>query len=318
MADSCPVCAAPLGKMEPRGDATYYSCPRCGQFVLSNTLIATLPGTLEGKEERIAILSHALTKMQKKGGEPSLDTDFVKRIMKTKLPNPSQQADNFILWLGENLPGPGERIEVEGATHQSIIGAKSPNGFALVVEHLFRKELLTGELAETMGHPGLADVTLSMEGWDYFEELIRGAKESRKAFMAMKFGDETLDMMLENYFKPAVEQTGFQLIRLDDTPRAGLIDDRLRVEIRTSRFLIADLTHENAGAYWEAGFAEGLGRPVIYTCEKAKFEMDKTHFDTNHHLTVIWDKENPAEAAEDLKATIRATIPDEAKLTDEY
>ena len=59
-------------------------------------------------------------------------------------------------------------------------------------------------------------------------------------------------------------------------PKAGLIDDRLRVEIRTSRFLIADLTHENAGAYWEAGFAEGLGKPVIYTCEKSKFDTAKT------------------------------------------
>jgi len=134
--------------------------------------------------------------------------------------------------------------------------------------------------------------------------------------MAMKFGDEALDNLVENYIKSAVEQTGFELLRLNDLPRAGLIDDRLRVEIRTSRFLIADLTHENAGAYWEAGFAEGLGKPVIYTCEKTKFDRDKTHFDTNHHLTVIWDVENPREAAENLKATIRATLPDEAKLTD--
>ena len=102
-----------------------------------------------------------------------------------------------------------------------------------------------------------------------------------------------------------------------DRPKAGLIDDRLRVEIQTSRFLIADLTHENAGAYWEAGYAEGLGKPVIYTCEKAKFEEQKTHFDTNHHLTVVWDADNLSEAADELKATIRATLPGEAKLTDE-
>jgi len=151
MADICPVCASLLEKTEPRGDATYYSCPRCGQFVLSNTLIATLPGTLEGKDERIAILSHSLRKMQKKGGEPFQDTDFVKRIIKTKLPNPSQQADNFILWLAENLPGPGERIWVEGATHQSIIGAKSPNGFALVVEHLLKKGYLLANLPRPWG-----------------------------------------------------------------------------------------------------------------------------------------------------------------------
>jgi nucleoside 2-deoxyribosyltransferase len=44
------------------------------------------------------------------------------------------------------------------------------------------------------------------------------------------------------------------------------IDDQMRVALRTSRFVVADLTRGNRGAYWEAGFAEGLGRPVIYTC----------------------------------------------------
>jgi nucleoside 2-deoxyribosyltransferase len=89
------------------------------------------------------------------------------------------------------------------------------------------------------------------------------------------------------------------------------------VEIRNARFLIADLTDDNEGAYWEAGFAEGLGKPVIFICEEAKFEEKKTHFDTNHHLTVKWDKGSPQGAAEELKATIRATLPDEARMTDD-
>jgi len=33
---------------------------------------------------------------------------------------------------------------------------------------------------------------------------------------------------------------------------------RMRLEIRRSRFAVVDLTHGNRGAYWEAGFAEGL------------------------------------------------------------
>jgi hypothetical protein len=34
-------------------------------------------------------------------------------------------------------------------------------------------------------------------------------------------------------------------------------------------------------------------------------------------LTIIWDKDNPKTAVEQLKSTIRATPLDEAKLTDE-
>jgi hypothetical protein len=79
------------------------------------------------------------------------------------------------------------------------------------------------------------------------------------AFIAMPFGDSFLDKVFSECFRPAVAVTGFDLRRLDTHPKAGSIDDRLRVEIRGARFLIAELTGANPGAYWEAGFAEGLG-----------------------------------------------------------
>ena len=79
---------------------------------------------------------------------------------------------------------------------------------------------------------------------------------------------------------------------------------------------LADLTHGNKGAYWEAGFAEGLGRPVIYTCRKQEWDANKSHFDTNHLNTSIWYRENLWDAETRLTATIRATRPAEAKMTD--
>ena len=164
---------------------------------------------------------------------------------------------------------------------------------------------------------GEHNAKLTFSGWQRFYELQRGTVESRKAFMAMKYGDLVLDKLVNTHLREAVAQAGFTLARLDDQPKAGLIDDRLRVEIRTARFLIADLTHDNLGAYWEAGFAEGLGKPVIYTCEKNKFRSAAPHFDTNHHLIVLWDIENPTEAAQFLKNTIRATLPAEAKIKDD-
>jgi nucleoside 2-deoxyribosyltransferase len=103
---------------------------------------------------------------------------------------------------------------------------------------------------------------------------------------------------------------------LTDGQPAGLIDDQLRVALRTARFVIADLTHGNKGAYWEAGFAEGLGRPVIYTCRKKEWIDGKSHFDTSHLNTIISDPENLEDAETRLAATIRATLPAEAKMTD--
>lgn len=319
MPDRCPVCNSDLKELieRPGGrDAHYFSCPLCGDFVLSRTLIASFPHLLENNKDASAKISHALRAMQQTNKGAELNTYTVDEILKRSLPTPREQADLFIRWLAENVDGPGETVWVEPGTHRSIIGAKSDEGFALVLRYLFDKGLVEGNLSEAMSAPGKAHATLSFEGWDYYEELRRGGTTYRKGFIAMKFGDTLLDKLLGEVLKPYAKQAGFELLRLDDTPKAGLIDDRLRVEIQSSDFLVAELTHDNAGAYWEAGYAEGLGKPVIYICEKEKFEFSKTHFDTNHHLTIIWDKDNMPKAGEDLKATIRATLPQLAKQED--
>lgn len=74
-------------------------------------------------------------------------------------------------------------------------------------------------------------------------------------------------------------------------------------------------TQGSYGAYWEAG--EGRGVPVIYRCEKTAWEKRKTHFDTNHMVTIIWDPTDLKKAENALAATIRATLRAEAKQTDD-
>lgn len=318
----CPICLSEASAQSHQrtGDGRAgdkFACPRCGSFFVSDTLPATLHRSLRGDETKIALLSHAVRKMQRDDRAPFLDTPIVEEILKGSLPSPFQQAENLVLWLGTHLKGPGETVAVDPVSHQSIAGSRTPDGFGFVLKHLFEKGILTGNLINDISGPKSAYATLTFDGWRYFDELHRGAVTSRKAFMAMKYGDASLDQIVDKAFRPALKKTGFTLQRLDDAPKAGLIDDRLRVEIRTSRFLIADLTHENEGAYWEAGFAEGLGKPVIYTCEKSKFATSKTHFDTNHHLTVLWSADDVRGAEEVLKATIRATLPDEAILQDD-
>ena len=83
----------------------------------------------------------------------------------------------------------------------------------------------------------------------------------------------------------------------------------MRIQIRDSKFVIADLTHGNQGAYWEAGFAEGLGKPVIYICEKSKFEEPGwVHFDTNHNTTITWSEGDEEKFCKRLIASLRRTL----------
>lgn len=315
----CPVCQSHLLETPTNAggrDATRFSCPRCGSFVLTGTLIATLPHTLNRAQDASAKLSHALRRAQEVNTDVVFSTSTIEEVLKRPLPRPQEQADLLVRWLALSIPGPGELVEITLETHAGIIGAKSEGGFALVLDHLFASGLLIGHQSKAIGVQGTATATLSFRGWSYYETLAKGSAQYRKAFMAMKFGDPVLENLLNTVFKPAAKEAGFDLFKLDDVPRAGLIDDRLRVEIQSSDFLLADLTHDNLGAYWEAGYAEGLGKPVIYTCEREKFAVAKTHFDTNHHLTIVWDTNSPDAISSALKATIRATLPHLARQVD--
>ncbi len=187
----------------------------------------------------------------------------------------------------------------------------------LILYHLRDRGLLSvSEYVAASRYADDMNVQLTFEGWEHFEQIKIGSVIYRKAFMAMQYGNSILDSIVQDTFKPSTKRAGFELILQNETRRAGLIDNRMRVEIQSADFLIADLTHRNPGAYWEAGYAEGLGKPVIFTCEKSVFDDKKTHFDTNHHLTIVWDEKAPEVAGEELTATIRATLPHLAKMTD--
>ena len=93
-------------------------------------------------------------------------------------------------------------------------------------------------------------------------------------------------------------------MRIDRDPSVDKIDDAIIAEIRRSRFLIADFTHGEDGArggvYYEAGYAHGLGIPVIFTCHKDK--IDELHFDTRQYAHIVWD------SPEELRTLLRDRI----------
>jgi hypothetical protein len=320
---NCPLCSIPVTAHTPRpeNDRDDFDCPNCGNYSLVASMLATLQAAPRHKRE-LAILSHAIRRMQRNGERPLINTYTAKAIVdEGRLPTSSEQLENLILFFGNALPEPGAAIpHLKAPTMRATLGSISESAAGWLIEQAHGLGLIEGIENKNLNAPYvILDATLSLRGWEVYRELLAGGSQSKRAFMAMRFGDDQLDGVFRDYFKAAVKRAGFDLFRLDEEPKAGLIDDRLRLEIRRSRFLIADLSHGNAGAYWEAGYAEGLGRPVIYTCRKDVFDDPKTrpHFDTNHHLTIVWDAGNVAAAAEQLVTTIRVTLPADAKLTDD-
>jgi len=306
--ENCPVCSTSVTESGGRGGAEIHdiNCAVCGKFSVTRSALHKIR-TVNKNEHKVAVISHAIRRMQKQNEWPEIDSKVLEAILANDyLPSPLVQADNFILLVGDQVDVPGEFMNIN-PTQRSIIGAANDKNFNFIIRHLTNKGLINTKTNNS--------ISLSFEGWDEYSRLKIQSSDTRKAFMAMPFGNDLIDKAYE-YFKKAVDKTGFDLFRIDEKPKAGSIDDRLRVEIRTSRFLIAELTDDNRGVYWEAGFAEGIGKPVIYTCEKSYFKGKGTHFDTNHLHTVLWEKNNLEEALNNLKITIRATLPEEAKMVD--
>lgn len=123
----------------------------------------------------------------------------------------------------------------------------------------------------------------------------------------MWFKDE-MSGAFERGIEPAIEGSGYATMRIDRKEHLAKVDEEIIAEIRRSRFLVADFSHGDDGArggvYFEAGFAHGLGIPVIYTCRKS--DIDKLHFDTRQYNHIVW--ETPEELRTALKNRILAVI----------
>jgi nucleoside 2-deoxyribosyltransferase len=152
-------------------------------------------------------------------------------------------------------------------------------------------------------------VQLTLPGWQRLEELRKTSSNSDQAFVAMSFDDD-MRTLYADAIAPALKATGYEPFRVDDRPHNEKIDDRIVAEIRQSGLVVADFTQQKNGVYWEAGFAQGLGIPVIRTCRSDDLRGNKLHFDTRQYLHIEWTA--AADLRQKLETHIRATIPGRA------
>ncbi len=218
----------------------------------------------------------------------------------SRLPTPAAQAVNLIARIGDAQSETGEGYFIDDVVDTPLVGAFSRAMFGSLLQEVIQRGQVKKLEQRTIPNPRDAGVLsgslfgLTLSGWEVYEQERKGRFAGRYGFIAMKFGDAVLDPFVESVVKPAVrEGVGYSLVDLRNVSRAGVIDNILRAQIRDAAFVLVDLTHDNSGAYWEAGYAEGLGKPVIYICEQTKFDSAKTHFDTNHSTTIMWSASSP-------------------------
>ncbi len=121
-------------------------------------------------------------------------------------------------------------------------------------------------------------------------------------FVAMMFSAD-MTSIYENGYKPVIQSLNYAAMRIDEKDYTGSIIDEIKSEITDSVALIADLTGNRGGVYYEAGIAKGLqlcNHPIklVLTCKQDYFDEEKVHFDVSGDKILLYENES------DLKAKL--------------
>lgn len=284
--------------------AVLVTCPACGEFVVSECDRVNLQSERLRNRWSAAQLSALLREQTIRssllfwlqyGMEPygplewdgvlaPIDLDELLARWPRTVPD---RIDRTLCNLARLSPTGGHRLKLSNEDY-TVAFADTRGEAYYHIKTLMERNLVQG----LFGSGGLvSELTLTLDGWARFEELTRGANSPENpVFVAMWFGDtDQKARMDEAFYKaihPAIERAGFLATRADLVEHNDWIMDKILGDIRLAPFVVADFTGHRNGVYFEAGFARGLGIPVIHTCEAGDF--GKAHFDTGQLNHVLW------------------------------
>jgi hypothetical protein len=169
------------------------------------------------------------------------------------------------------------------------------NGISEVVDAVFKLKL-----------------QITVKGWQSIREK-QSFPNSNKVFIATQFkwpADDEIRIQAIEAIRRACQTCGYdaEIVGQDHT---GNITDRIMADIRLSRFVIAELTFNNRGVYFEAGFARGIGRPVFHVVREGHTHGDdhdgrKIHFDLQQIMYRSWKE--PKDLETQLTDWIESTV----------
>jgi hypothetical protein len=307
---ACAIWKTSARLLEDAGEFSIFDSPRAGgRYWMSGTAISeVLPLTDHAKR----LLTTWICEQRRAGAEIPRVNSHVLELIKSRQPLPILTRMTAALqYLGQHITQLGDYIRTveELDPHVLRLLAETESKNAKEISQLLHMLEESGLVQGTFYTSGGAQVRPTARGWQELDNLSRPRTDSPQAFVAMWFNELTSEAYSDG-IEPALSATGYKAIRIDKKEHNNKIDDEILAEIRRSRFLIADFTCEpknvRGGVYYEAGFAQGLGIPVIWTCRDTS--LADLHFDTRQYSHIVW--KSPAELFVQLRNRIGATIGD--------
>ena len=315
----CPICGLPFNNLRKESGIFYIDCYRCGNYGITNEATDRVQGF--EPNQRIAISSFIFRNQNTKIRLQDID-----KLSNLPISIPPEKADKLLLALVKRYPTAGNSFFNLWKIWGSIINQINNSKFREFIEQykldlrlIAEAEIISSpelqyiwetfltQTKQYLLHEGKDNFKISPAGWDHIYSLQSANRDSQSAFIAMRFLKPLTDYC-DSYIIPAIYNAGYKPIRVDMEQHNDLIDDRIVASIRRSKFIVVDLTENSYGVYYEAGFARGLGLPVIYLCNKKYFEEKGVHFDINHYSFLLWEDDKGAEILEKLQLRIEATL----------
>jgi nucleoside 2-deoxyribosyltransferase len=267
---------------------------------MSDLFLRSLPDEQGAKVYRISFALRATSERAAGKRDDSYFPVYSNEDLQKMLdePEPSVQDKLALLMkhLGRITQHPGQVNEFDSASDYSVVCARNYQEANFYFDSLVEQGLLARERPHTGQAVPRYKVTAS--GWKELHRIEQLGSESSNAFVAMSFHPDRDPF--EKAISAAVRAAGYLPVRVDQIEHVNHIDDEIIARIRSSKFLISDFTLQRNGVYFEAGFMLGLGRPVIWLCEKG--DLKNVHFDTRQYNTI--DYKN----ADDLRTRLQFRI----------
>lgn len=89
-----------------------------------------------------------------------------------------------------------------------------------------------------------------------------------EAFVIMPFGERWSGDVYDGLFVNGITGAGFSVVRGDEIPRVGNLDDNVWRSITQAGVIVADVSVPNPNVYYEIGLAAALGKPVFVFKQK--------------------------------------------------
>lgn len=296
-----------------RGDANRYAvnCRTCGSYDADADAWTAFEDMSREPADRHLLSAMTRTAPIRGIGPVLIDETSFTDLREGRLPEKTfaEMRDALLDWIAvESEKDPRSRY---GAVVKIDSTFDYPVAYCHTVQHvasaewdfIFKPLMDKGLVAVISNIDGL--FRLTDDGWERVEKK-RTKTKGAQAFIAMAFrGMDHVHRAIAD----GIARAGYQSLRMDGDEYVGGVMDRVIGRIRESRFVVADFTHNRGGVYYEAGFAVGLGVPLISLCRNDHLQGDaRIHFDVQHLNHLAWSEAQLDQLTERLDARIVALL----------